>query len=76
MIVGASGDQSVATSEELLSQSLSIGKNLLLIGFKLGCGHCHHVRSDGANFLIVWSTLQAWENCIVDLLRDVAVVFL
>ena len=76
MIVRASGDQSVASSKELLSHSLSIGKNLLLIGLKLGSGHCHHVRSDSANFLIVWSTLQARENCIVDLLRNVAVVLL
>ena len=74
MIVGASSDQSVATSEQLLSHSLGVSEDLLLISLELGRGHRHHVRSNSANLLIVWSSLQAWEYCIVDLLREVAVV--
>ena len=74
MIVSASSDQSVTTSEQLLSHSLGISEDLLLISLELGRGHRHHVRSNSANLLIVWPSLQTWEYCIVDLLREVAVV--
>ena len=74
MIVCASSDQRVPTSEQFLSHSLGISEDLLLISLELGRGHRHHVRSNSANLLIVWSSLQAWEYCIVDLLREVAVV--
>ena len=74
MIVGASSDQSVTTSEQFLSHSLGISEDLLLISLELGRGHRLHVRSNSANLLIVWSSLQAWKYCIVDLLREVAVV--
>ena len=74
MIVGASSDESVTTSEKLLCHSLGISEDLLLISLELGCGHRHHVRCNSANLLIVWPSLQAWEYCVVDLLREVAVV--
>ena len=60
--------------EYLSEHSLSISEDLLLISLELGRGHRHHVRSNSANLLIVWSSLQAWKYCIIDLLREVAVV--
>ena len=74
MVVGASSDKRVAPGDQLLRHSLSIVKDLLLVKLELRGFHLFHVGGDSANFLIVWSTLKAWENSIVNLLGKVAFV--
>ena len=74
MVVGAISDERVAPGNQLLRHSLSIVQNLLLVKLELRGFHLLHVGGDGANFLIVWSTLKAWENSIIDLLGKVAFI--
>ena len=75
MITGSSCNQSIAPFDQLRGHSLGVCKDLSLVLLKFCCIYCLQVCCDSANLLVVWTSLETRENCVVNFLRQVTRIF-
>ena len=61
----------VAMRHQLLADSHSIGPDLLLVGLELRRLSMLQGNCQGSNLVIVWATLEGWEDGEVDLVLEV-----